>query len=312
VGVICRVALDGQAAGGTRMAATAGTVAGEENHTLTKGETPRHTHDRGNFAVTNGGSHGHTFGMTMVGNNNPNGPADASHALCAWQGGVSVQTAGDLRGVDQQRSAYASFGRVLGRDRQRVGETAWPGRRTRTFPRRSGVRGWWRTKCGDSSLRSGASCSPTSSCRLSAICGSSRRRLRALAFRSQCSGSSTATALPVSRATYKRLFDRIGTAYGVGDGSTTFNLPDFRGRFLVGATDGAAGTVISGLVRGGVLGAEAIALGKANIPVHTHAAGTLSVNSSGGHSHGQNFVVNTSVRRSRTTLGIGAATARAR
>jgi microcystin-dependent protein len=85
-------ALDGQAAGGTRMAATAGTGAGEENHTLTKGETPRHTHDRGNFAVTNGGSHGHTFGMTMVGNNNPNGPSDASHALCAWQGGVSVQT----------------------------------------------------------------------------------------------------------------------------------------------------------------------------------------------------------------------------
>jgi microcystin-dependent protein len=102
----------------------------------------------------------------------------------------------------------------------------------------------------------------------------------------------------VSRATYKRLFDRIGTAYGVGDGSTTFNLPDFRGRFLVGATDGAAGTVITGLVRGGVLGAEAIALGKANIPVHTHAAGTLSVNSSGGHSHGQNFVVNTSTEES--------------
>ena len=38
----------------------------------------------------------------------------------------------------------------------------------------------------------------------------------------------------VSRSTYKRLFDVIGTLYGIGDGSTTFNLPDFRGKFLRG------------------------------------------------------------------------------
>lgn len=38
---------------------------------------------------------------------------------------------------------------------------------------------------------------------------------------------------PVSRATYAALFARIGTAYGVGDGSTTFNLPDGRGRSMV-------------------------------------------------------------------------------
>ncbi len=35
----------------------------------------------------------------------------------------------------------------------------------------------------------------------------------------------------VSRTVYADLFASIGTAYGVGDGSTTFNLPDFRGRF---------------------------------------------------------------------------------
>lgn len=34
---------------------------------------------------------------------------------------------------------------------------------------------------------------------------------------------------PVSRTTYARLFAVIGTRYGVGDGSTTFNLPDSRG-----------------------------------------------------------------------------------
>ena len=35
----------------------------------------------------------------------------------------------------------------------------------------------------------------------------------------------------ISRTTYAALFSAVGTSYGVGDGSTTFNLPDFRGRF---------------------------------------------------------------------------------
>lgn len=39
----------------------------------------------------------------------------------------------------------------------------------------------------------------------------------------------------VSRTTYSALFNVIGTTYGTGDGSTTFNLPDMRDRFPVGA-----------------------------------------------------------------------------
>lgn len=38
----------------------------------------------------------------------------------------------------------------------------------------------------------------------------------------------------VSRANYARLFEAIGTIYGEGDGSTTFNLPDMRGLFVRG------------------------------------------------------------------------------
>lgn len=38
----------------------------------------------------------------------------------------------------------------------------------------------------------------------------------------------------VSRATYANLFAAIGTAFGVGDGSTTFNVPDLRGRVPAG------------------------------------------------------------------------------
>lgn len=42
----------------------------------------------------------------------------------------------------------------------------------------------------------------------------------------------------VSRATYSTLFDAIGTTFGVGDGSTTFALPDLRGEFVRGYDDG--------------------------------------------------------------------------
>ena len=38
----------------------------------------------------------------------------------------------------------------------------------------------------------------------------------------------------VSRTTYSRLFSAIGTTYGAGDGSSTFNLPNFKGRVPVG------------------------------------------------------------------------------
>ena len=46
-----------------------------------------------------------------------------------------------------------------------------------------------------------------------------------------CDGS------PKSRTTYAGLFAIIGTTYGVGDGSTTFNIPDLRGRVIAGQDD---------------------------------------------------------------------------
>ena len=42
----------------------------------------------------------------------------------------------------------------------------------------------------------------------------------------------------VSRTTYATLFLAIGTAWGAGDGSTTFNVPDFRGAFIRGLDSG--------------------------------------------------------------------------
>lgn len=43
----------------------------------------------------------------------------------------------------------------------------------------------------------------------------------------------------ISRSTYASLFAVIGTMYGIGDGSTTFNKPDLRGYFLRGRDNGA-------------------------------------------------------------------------
>lgn len=52
-----------------------------------------------------------------------------------------------------------------------------------------------------------------------------------------CDGSA------ISRSTYASLFNAIGTSYGVGDGSTTFNLPDLRGRVIVGKNGATFGTL---------------------------------------------------------------------
>lgn len=55
-----------------------------------------------------------------------------------------------------------------------------------------------------------------------------------------CDGSA------ISRTTYADLFTAIGTTWGVGDGSTTFNLPDLRGAFLRGTSTHGTNTMADG------------------------------------------------------------------
>ena len=78
-----------------------------------------------------------------------------------------------------------------------------------------------------------------------------------------CNGSA------VSRATYAALFAVIGTTYGVGDGTTTFNLPDLRGRAAIGAGAGAGLTPRTLAATGG---AETVTLDTTMIPSHTHTS----------------------------------------
>lgn len=78
----------------------------------------------------------------------------------------------------------------------------------------------------------------------------------------------------VSRATYADLFDVIATDFGVGDGATTFNLPDTRGRVLVGQDDmggSAANRLTAANAIAVVGGASTHTLVTGEIPSHSHA-----------------------------------------
>lgn len=48
----------------------------------------------------------------------------------------------------------------------------------------------------------------------------------------------------ISRSAYPELFDAIGTTWGAGDGSTTFNIPDLRGYFLRGVGGNSAALAV--------------------------------------------------------------------
>lgn len=104
----------------------------------------------------------------------------------------------------------------------------------------------------------------------------------------------------ISRSTYADLFAAIGTTYGAGDGTTTFNLPDLRGRVGVGKDDmgGSAanrvttggGAGFNGSTLGATGGFQAVQLTESQMPAHTHTANhshtvTGRAAASGDHYH---------------------------
>lgn len=105
----------------------------------------------------------------------------------------------------------------------------------------------------------------------------------------ECNGAA------VSRTTYNNLFAVIGTTYGAGDGSTTFNLPDMQDRFPVGK-----GTTFSSI--GGTGGAVN----------HTHSVSLSgSTDSESGHTHGAGTYVNGNANATTDKTGGGGTAASA-
>jgi microcystin-dependent protein len=95
----------------------------------------------------------------------------------------------------------------------------------------------------------------------------------------------------VSRTTYAELYAAIGTTYGVGDGSTTFNLPDLRGRSIFGEDDmgGTSADRITSAVAGfdgdtlgATGGAQSYTLLRTDLP---NVSPTITINDP-GHAHG--------------------------
>ena len=84
-----------------------------------------------------------------------------------------------------------------------------------------------------------------------------------------CDGSA------VGRTTYAALFNAIGTTWGAGDGSTTFNVPDLRGRTAIGEGQGSG---LSNRTLGQTLGEETHQLIVSEMPSHSHT--------DSGHTHG--------------------------
>ena len=109
------------------------------------------------------------------------------------------------------------------------------------------------------------------------------------------------------------LFSLLGTTYG-GNGTTTFALPDFRGRMPI---DAGTGTGLTARTQGDIGGQESVTLTLAQMPVHSHTA-TIMADSTVGTSDRPNgavparngaavpsfsATVNTSLKSTAVTIG---------
>lgn len=83
-----------------------------------------------------------------------------------------------------------------------------------------------------------------------------------------CDGSA------VSRTTYSALFAVIGETYGVGDNSTTFNLPSLVDKFARGSATPGTGA-----------GADTVTIAETNLPPHAHDGSGMTVANESAHTH---------------------------
>ena len=120
----------------------------------------------------------------------------------------------------------------------------------------------------------------------------------------------------ISRTTYADLFTVIGTVYGVGDGSSTFNVPDLRGRVVAGQDDmgGSSANRLTnqtGGLNGDTLvdtgGSETHTLTEAQLPAHSHGTVVTNVGSTSSTNTGDgtNRIRLTGITQSKSATSTG-------
>jgi len=111
-----------------------------------------------------------------------------------------------------------------------------------------------------------------------------------------CDGSA------VSRTTYADLFAVIGTTYGAGDGSTTFNLPDMQGKMSCGVGVNSLAAQIGNATHshGGL---NSHTLTTSELPNHNHPTGPFDTGDTSGFFTGENHPA--ASRKNTTNTGGG-------
>ena len=114
---------------------------------------------------------------------------------------------------------------------------------------------------------------------------------------SGCTSDGTVAQLPwvtcdgsaVSRTTYPYLYQAIGTTWGIGDGTTTFNVPDLRNRARVSVFPSTPllTSPLNGATVGAVSSAANVTISQANLPAVTLA--TAIAAGQGSHTHGYGY-----------------------
>ena len=115
-------------------------------------------------------------------------------------------------------------------------------------------------------------------------------------------GNLLCNGVAVSRTLYANLFSAIGTLYGAGDGSTTFNLPNCNGRVLVGAGTGSG---LTNRVLAAIGGEENHVLTVAELAPHTHSELACGSHLVGPNIYGSVAVGNVGATTGSTGSGSG-------
>lgn len=113
----------------------------------------------------------------------------------------------------------------------------------------------------------------------------------------------------VSRTTYATLFSAIGTTWGVGNGTTTFNVPDLARRVTLGSGGSATSPVFSGTTVGSTGGEEIHTMTTSELVAHTHntfssGAGAFSENQPAGGRGSPNDAGTSSATGSTTPFNV--------